>query len=83
MCAGSVCTQAPYNDKDPPSGFYFFNLVKSFPLSHIQPFSDACLYDVTKTQAPSTIVDWHWRFTFYLALSELLQSAIVSPLEQI
>ncbi len=45
-------------DKDPPSVF-FLNLVKSFPLSHIKPFSDACLCDVTQTQAPPTIVDWH------------------------
>ncbi len=58
MCVGSVCTQPPYNDKDPPSSF-FFNHVKSFPLSHIKPFSDACLCDVTQTQAPPAIIDWH------------------------
>ncbi len=29
--------------------FCFINLVKSFPLSQIEPFSDACLCDVTQT----------------------------------
>ncbi len=58
MCVGSVYTQPPNNDKDPPSVFLFY-LDKSFPLSHIKPFSDACLCDVTQTQAPPTIVDWH------------------------
>ncbi len=24
MCFGSVCTQPPYNDKNPPSVFFFF-----------------------------------------------------------
>ncbi len=61
MCVDSVCTQPPYNDKDPPS--VFFILVKSFPIFHINPFSDACLCDVTQTQAPPTIVDWHWCFS--------------------
>ncbi len=56
MCVGSVCTQPPYNDKD-PAVFFFFYLIKSFPLSHIKPFSDACLCDVTQTQAAPTIVD--------------------------
>ncbi len=42
MCFGSVCAQPPY---------LFFYLIKSFPLSHIKPFSDACLCDVTQTQA--------------------------------
>ncbi len=36
----------------------FFYLVKSFPLSHIKPFSDACLCDITQTQAPPMIFDW-------------------------
>ncbi len=44
---GSVCTQPLYNDKSPPMFFVFFNLVKSFPLSQIEPISDACLCDVT------------------------------------
>ncbi len=47
MCVSSVCTQPPYNYKDPPS--VFFNLVKSFPLSQIEPISDACLCDITQT----------------------------------
>ncbi len=53
-CVLAVCTQPPYNDKDP---VFFFYLVKSFSLSQIKPFSDACLCDVTQTQAPPTIVD--------------------------
>ncbi len=57
MCVGSVCTQPPYNDKDPPSVFFFY-LVKSFPLSHIKPISDACLCDVTQTQALPRLFDW-------------------------
>ncbi len=57
VCWQCVYTQPPYNDKDPPSVFFY--LVKSFPLSHIKPFSDACLCDVTQTQAPPSIVDWH------------------------
>ncbi len=48
MCVGSVCTQSPYNDKNPPSVFFFFNLLKSLPLSQIEPISDACLFDVTQ-----------------------------------
>ncbi len=56
MCIGSVYTQPPYNDKDPPS--VFFNLVKSFPLSHIKLFSDACLCGVTQTQTlPWLLID--------------------------
>jgi len=39
LCVGSVCTQPPYNDKNPPSCF-LFNLLKSFPLSQIEPISD-------------------------------------------
>ncbi len=53
MCVGSVCTQPPYNDKDPPSVFYLF---KSFTLSQIEPISDACKCDVTQTEAPPTNV---------------------------
>ncbi len=48
MCVGSVCTQPPYNDKDYRE--IIFNLVKSFPLSQIEPISDACLCDVTQIQ---------------------------------
>ncbi len=53
MCVGSVCTQPPYNDKDPPSVFLIS--LNNFPF--LKPFSDACLCDVTQTQAPPTIVD--------------------------
>ncbi len=56
MCVGSVCTQPPYKRA---TQCFFFNLVKSFPLSQIKPISDACLCDITQTQAPPTIVDWH------------------------
>ncbi len=55
MCVGSVCTQPPYNDKNPLSVFFFY-LIKSLPLSQIEPISDACLCDVTWTEAPPTIV---------------------------
>ncbi len=49
MCVGSVCTH--YNNKHPHS--VFFNLVKSFPLSHIELISD-----VTQTQAlPRLLID--------------------------
>ncbi len=39
MCVGSVCTQPPYNDKNPP-GVFFFNPDK-YPLFQIKPFSDS------------------------------------------
>ncbi len=29
MCVGSVCTQPPYNDKNPPNAFFFLNPNKS------------------------------------------------------
>ncbi len=36
----------------------FFYLVKSFPLSQIEPISDACLCDVTQSQAlPRLLID--------------------------
>ncbi len=59
MCVGSVCTQTPYNDKDPPSVFFFFISLTHFPFLIFSPFSDAWLCDVTQTQALPTIVDWH------------------------
>ncbi len=65
-CVLAVCVHNhPIMIKIHPVFFFvsFFNLIKSFPLSHIKPFSDACLCDVTQTQAPPTIVDWHWCFT--------------------
>ncbi len=39
MCVDSVCTQPPYNDKDPPSVFLIS--LNNFPF--LKPFSDACL----------------------------------------
>ncbi len=36
---------------------FFFYLIKSLPLSHIKPFSDAC--GIKQTEATPTIVDWH------------------------
>ncbi len=62
MCVGSVCTQPHYNDKNPPSVFFFY-LLKSLPLSHIEPILDACLCDIAQTEAPPTIVDWQKSFS--------------------
>ncbi len=69
---------------------FFYNLVKSFPLSQIEPISDACLRDVTQTY--DCLIDGsvsaQTGLVSYLrpALSELSvnteQSAIVSPPEQ-
>ncbi len=71
MCVGSVCTQPSYNDKNPPSVF-FFNLLKSLPLSQIEPISDACLCDCHTDPGPShdCLIVW---LVFYLrpALSDL------------
>ncbi len=78
MCVGSVCTQPPYNDKDPPSVFLIS--LNNFPF--LKPFSDACLCDVTQTQAPPTIVDWHGLLTLDLPWVSCEQSAIVSKPEQ-
>ncbi len=52
MCFGSVCTQPPYNDKN-PSGVLIFSSSKI-----CIPFSNraVCLCDVTRTEAPPTIV---------------------------
>ncbi len=57
MCVGSVFTQPPYNDS------FFFYLVKTFPLSHIKPFSDAILDQMSRhtDPGPPTIVDWQGR----------------------
>ncbi len=56
MCVGRVCTQPPYNDKNP----VFFLSTKIFT-----PFSNraVCPCDVTRTEAPPTIVDWQQRFS--------------------
>ncbi len=59
-----------------------YNLLKSLPLSQIKLFSDSCLCDITETQAPPTIVDWHGRLTLDPPWVSCHQSAIVSPPEQ-
>ncbi len=60
MCVGSVFTQPPYNDKNPPSVFFIYKSPKIFI-----PFSNraVCSCDVTETEAPPTIVDWQLRFS--------------------
>ncbi len=57
MCVGSVCTQPPYNDKDPPGVFFFVIkclnvLFKCLPLSQIELISVWRHTD----KAPPTIV---------------------------
>ncbi len=54
MCVDSVRNH-PIMIKIHPVSFFLKNLVKSNLLSQIKPFSD----DVTQTQAPPMIVDWH------------------------
>ncbi len=56
MCVGSVFTQPPYNDKNSPSVFYIYKSPKIF-----SPFSNRV--DVTRTEAPPTIVDWQLYFS--------------------
>ncbi len=51
MCVGSVCTQPPYNDKNPP--VFVFYLLKSLPLSQIEP----SVHVTSHRRAPPTIVD--------------------------
>ncbi len=54
-----VCTQPPYNDV---LHNYFFISLNHFPFlisSRSQMASDDISDDVTQTQAPPTIVDWH------------------------
>ncbi len=58
MFVGSVCTHPPYNDKNPPSVFFY--LLKSLPLSQIKPFSASCLCDVSQTQALPRLFDWRF-----------------------
>ncbi len=48
MCVGSVYTQQPYNDKNPPSVFFFVISLNVFPF----------LKSSRLTEAPPTIVDW-------------------------
>ncbi len=52
MCVGSVCTQPPYMIKIYP--VFIFLSTKIFT-----PFSNraVCLCDITRTEAPPTIVD--------------------------
>ncbi len=54
LFVGSVCIQPPDNDKNPPSVFFFLS-TKIFT-----PFSNraVCPCDITRTEAPPTIVDW-------------------------
>ncbi len=60
MYVGSVCTQSSYNDKNPPSVFFFLLSTKIFI-----PFSNqaVCPCDVTQTEAPPTIIDWQKHFS--------------------
>ncbi len=34
---GNVCMEPPYNENNPPSVFFFLNLLKSLHLSQIEP----------------------------------------------
>ncbi len=51
-------TQPAYNDKNPPRVFFLSTKI-------ITPFSNraVCLCEVTRTEAPPTIVDWQKRFS--------------------
>ncbi len=51
MCVGSVCTQPPYNDKNPPSVFFIYP--KIFTLFS---YRAVCPCDVTRMKAAPTIV---------------------------
>ncbi len=56
MCLGSVCTQLPYNDKNPTIFFLI-------PMNR-NPFLKSCRSQIlgcvtSQTQATLTIVDWH------------------------
>ncbi len=61
-----------------PVLFFFLNPNKWQPLSQIKLFSDSWLCDVTQTQDPPTIVDWHWCLTLDPPWVSCQQSAIVS-----
>ncbi len=71
MCVGSLCTQPPYNDKNLPSVFFY--LLKSLPLSQIEPLP-RLLID-SSISAQTALVSY-----LRPALSEL--SSVVSPPEQ-
>ncbi len=86
-CVLAVFTQPCYIDTNPSSVFFY--LLKSLPLSQIEPILEACLCDITQTQAPPTIV-WltvvfqhrlDWCLTLDLPCVSYHQSAIVSTLE--
>ncbi len=53
MYVGSVCTQPPYNDTNLPSVFFLSTEI-------FTPFSNRAVSpcDITRTEAPPTIVDW-------------------------
>ncbi len=85
-CVLAVCTQPCYIDTNPSSVFFY---LKSLPLSQIEPILEACLCNITQTQAPPTIV-WltvvfqhrlDWCLTLDLPCVSYHQSAIVSTLE--
>ncbi len=82
MCVGSVFTQPPYNDKNPPS--FFFYLLKYLPLSQIKP--SVCVTSHGWSPLPRLLIDSsvsaQTALVSYLrpALSEL--SSVVSPPEQ-
>ncbi len=40
MCVGSVCTQPPYNDKNPPNGFYLIYFL--IQINNITFFKSSC-----------------------------------------
>ncbi len=83
MCVDSVCTQPPYNDTNPPSVF-IFNLLKSLPLSQIEPSVRVTSHG--RRPRPRVLIDRcvsaQTALVSYLrpVLSE--QSSVVSPPEQ-
>ncbi len=83
MCVGSVFTQPPYNDKNPPS-FFFFYLLNSLTLSQIKP--SVCVTSHGRSPLPRLLIDSsvsaQTALVSYLrpALSEL--SSVVSPPEE-
>ncbi len=81
MCVGSVCTHLPYNNKNPPSGFYLIhkNNIHFYKSSHSQLF--VCV--MSHMKAAPTIVDWCWCFTLdppWVSCNS--PTSIVSMLEQ-
>ncbi len=72
MCVGSVCTHPSYNDKNPPSVFFF----KS-PLSNQAVLGFLSEWR-SSVQAAPTIVDWQDRLTLDPTWVSCHQSTIVS-----